>query len=349
MRTLLLLLISALLAGCETLSYYNHVAAGQLKLLWGRESIDTVIASDKTSPELKRQLQTVQSLRAFAIKQLQLPDNKSYLSYQDTGRPYVVWNVFAAPELAVNPKQWCFPIAGCVSYKGFFSEAEAQQYSQQLQQQGYEVYVAGVPAYSSLGWFDDPVLNTFVYWPDWRLAALLFHELAHQQLYLKGDTTFSESFARAVEIEAVTQWLNQQGKIELTKSYLKHIAMRDEFSDGLLLLRNKLQQVYQGAGDEEYKRQQKQRLIQQYQNQIYPEFENRWHNVQYRPWVMSDLNNAKLVTISSYYQWQPAFQQLLKQQQGDWRQFYNAAAAMAKQPKEQREQLLNQLLKRDTL
>ena len=343
MKALSLLLVIFIVSGCESLGYYAHVSKGQLDMMWGRQDIEQLIKEDETPVQLKQQLQTIKAIRQYSVDVLALPDNGSYLSYIDIGRPYAVWNVFAANELESTAKQWCFPVAGCVSYRGYFKQELAEQYAQGLKVQGYDIYVAGVPAYSTLGWFDDPSLSSFVYWQDWRLAALIFHELAHQQLYLAGDTAFSESFAKAVESLAVSQWLRDSGQLIQLEQYRRFTSMNTEFSQGLLQLRKDLAELYQRPLSNEAKRVKKQQLITRYQTEVYQQFKRKWQSHIYDRWVEEGINNAKLLTISSYYQWQTAFEHLYQQQSGDWRAFYHQVKQLSQLPRLQREQLLREL------
>jgi len=199
----LLLLVLLLLGGCTTLSYYRQSVSGQWELWEKRRPIDEVIAAPDTPSALRKKLQSVLAMRDFASAELALPDNDSYRSYADLQRPFVVWNVFAAKPFAMTLKRWCFPFAGCVGYRGYFSQTEAQKFADEQAAAGLEVYVGGVAAYSTLGWFDDPMLNTVLNRSPARIAGLVFHELAHQQLYIKGDTAFNEAFATTVELGGV--------------------------------------------------------------------------------------------------------------------------------------------------
>src|SRR4051812_10885006 len=211
-RCILLALSASSLCGC----YLIQAATGQMQIVSKRQPIAEVIRDPATSEKLKARLEYVAAARDFASRELGLPDNESYRSYADLGRPYVVWNVFAAPEFSVEPRQWCFPIAGCVVYRGYFSEAAAQRYARKLRRRGDDVAVGGVAAYSTLGHFKDPVLSTMLGWSDAQLAATLFHELAHQVVYVPGDSQFNESFATVVEEAGLERWLAaRQGEQEL--------------------------------------------------------------------------------------------------------------------------------------
>ncbi|MBI5783517.1 MAG: aminopeptidase, partial [Gammaproteobacteria bacterium] len=210
-HSLTLLLLLAVVSGCASPGYYLHAVSGQIEILNKRRPVEEVLNDPATTPQTRQQLKLVRRLRDFASRELGLPDNDSYRSYTDLERPFVVWDVFAAPELSLEPKQWCFLVAGCVPYRGYFARDEAEQFAADLKQDGYDVYVGGVPAYSTLGWFNDPLLNTFIHRSEPELAGLLFHELAHQKIYVSGDTTFNESFATVVELEGVKRWSQQNG------------------------------------------------------------------------------------------------------------------------------------------
>ena len=210
MRIWIPILVLAVVAGCQSLAYYTQAVGGHFDVLSRARPVSDWLADPATPPELRARLETARHIREFASKSLGLPDNGSYLSYASIDRPYVVWNVFAAPELSVEPKLECFPFAGCVSYRGFYSEDDARRHAERLREAGYDVYVGGVPAYSTLGWTDDPLLSTFIRYPDAQLARLVFHELAHQLVYVKNDTTFNESFAVTVEEEGVRRWLEAE-------------------------------------------------------------------------------------------------------------------------------------------
>lgn len=346
---LLVLLLLFLISGCETINYYGHVAKGQLQLLQARQSIDELVADADTDQILKRRLQSIQAMRAFASDELLLADNGSYRDYVGLSKPYVVWNVFAAPPFSIVPKQWCFPVAGCVSYRGYFSEAKAKQYADELAAEGYETYVAGVSGYSTLGWFDDPVLSTFLYRDDTQLAALIFHELAHQLLYLPGDTTFNESFASAIEQEGLRRWLIFQQQSELSlQQYYRRQQVQQAFVKAVLGLREQLDKLYQAESlesplSEDVRRRQKQQVLAAFNSGSYQTFKAHWKTDSYDAWVESGINNAKLSTIASYHQWLPAFQQLLTQSD-DLADFYQRAKKLSELPPKRRQQALQSLL-----
>ena len=347
MRGVILLFLLGCLSACETSSYYAQLASGQSELLNGRESIEVLLASPDTPSMLRERLVLVKSIRDFASTDMGLPDNQSYRDYVDLHRPYAVWNVYAAEEFSATAKEWCFPIAGCVAYRGYFEEQKARDYALGLSEQGLDSFVGGVAAYSTLGWFDDPVLNTFINRGDARLAGLLFHELAHQQLYLPGDTGFNESFARAVEIEGVRRWLSQQQREGQMEDYLQDLQIHEDFVGTLLAGREELVALYAQTLDDEEKRRRKLALLERIQQQDYPAFRQRWDGTrQYDGWMAKDFNNAKLATLANYHHWLPAFQQLLLDRQGDFKQFYNDAEALSKMEPAKRDEQLHRLSQR---
>jgi predicted aminopeptidase len=246
LRALAIVGAAVALSGCgaaDTADYYWQSASGQLDIMARAKPIDVVIG-ESPDPALKQRLLRVQEIRAFASRELGLPANASYTRYADLERPFVVWNVFAAPELSLKGRQWCFPIAGCVSYRGYFSEKEARAEAARLAAQGDDVWVAGVPAYSTLGYFDDPVLSTFVRWPELEVARMVFHELAHQVVYVKDDSQFNESFAVAVEDAGVRRWIAAQADPRLIAQYERTGRLRDAFRDLTRDARRDLAQVY---------------------------------------------------------------------------------------------------------
>src|SRR3990167_4606190 len=237
-----------LLSGCSTLDYYSHLAGGHLQLLQVREPIAELLENPAAAPELKQRLALAQQARDFASAQLSLPSNDSYRLYADIQRPFVVWNVFATPEFSLSPELHCFPIAGCVAYRGFYSQGRARGSAALLKQQGLDTYLGGVEAYSTLGWFDDPILNTMLRWSDERLVAVIFHELALQQLYVANDTAFNESFASFVEREGLSQWRIKQG---LAPADHQGERQREQFTALVLASRERLERLYaRGVAEE---------------------------------------------------------------------------------------------------
>ncbi len=293
-----------LAGGCESIGYYRQAVEGHLSVMASARPIDAWLADPSTSAALRARLETARRIRQYASRELGLPDNGSYLSYADLGRPFVVWNVFAAPEFAVEPKKECFPFTGCVSYRGFFSEEEARRHAEA----GYDVHVGGVPAYSTLGWFDDPLLSSFILYSDAQLARVIFHELAHQVVYASGDTTFNESFAVVVEEEGVRRWLESEGRSAELAAFRAAQARRREFAAGVEAARERLKSVYSGSlskeGMLELKRGEFARL-----------------RAEYGAIVPAEPNNAFLASISLYTQLVPEFERLLAES-GSLQAFY---------------------------
>lgn len=332
-----------LLTGCESAGFYYQAIAGQMDLLSRRQPIDRVLSNPQTPDTLKEKLNLVQQVRTFARDQLQLPVDDHYSQYADLERPYAVWNVFAAPEFSIKAKTWCYPIAGCVAYKGFFAEADAKSHAESLSEQGLDVYVGGVAAYSTLGWFQDPVLNTFIHRSDPSLAGLLIHELAHQQLYVPGDSAFNESFATTVEILGLNQWLENHGQQEQQQIMAQHRERKAEFVDLILAHRDQLDALYQqeipDGEKRKHKAQMKQQLLAGYE-----QLKTRWGGYAgFDRWFEGPLNNAQLATIATYHHWVDSFMALFHQQGQNWQQFYAASEEISKKNKTVRDKTLEEL------
>ena len=321
LRYLGLALVAVLIAGCESLAYYTQAVGGHLRVLARARPLDELLADPATDAALKERLQTARRIREFASRELKLPDNDSYLSYADLNRPYVVWNVFAAPEFSVEPKKECFPFTGCVSYRGFYSEEQAKRHAEKLRESGFDVYVGGVPAYSTLGWSADPLLSTFIRYPDAQLARLVFHELAHQVVYAKDDTTFNESFAVAVEEEGVRRWLEAEGRTAELAAFQATQERRRVFAERVSQTRERLAAVYAMKLSPEqlaeHKRGEWSRLRAQY------------------PGLPAEPNNAFLVSIAVYTEHVPAFQRLLAES-GNLESFYRRVKQLAKSERSER-------------
>lgn len=335
LRALLTAGLAALLCGCETLSYYSQAAGGQLELVVLARPLRQVIDDPATTPELRRQLALAERLRDFASAELGLPDNASYRRYVELGRPHVVWNVFAAGEFSVRLEQSCFPVAGCVGYRGFFAQEDAERHAARLRAQGLDVHVGGVPAYSTLGWFNDPLLSTFIRYPELELARLVFHELAHQQVYLKGDTTFNESFAVAVEREGVRRWLAAQGREAELAGFLATRARQSEFVALIEQARAALAATYARALSPGEMRAAKQSAFEAFRRD-YAALKARWGagvvTTGYDRLVGEVPNNALLASISAYGQLVPHFERLLKGVGGNLPAFYDEVARIAARP-----------------
>ena len=311
-RFLVSLFAPFLLGGCETVAYYAQAVSGQVSLMSRSRPVEDLLADPATPQQLRERLALARSIRDYAVKELKLPDNGSYRSYADLGRPYVVWNVVAAPEFSLEPVESCFPVAGCVPYRGFFSQEDAEQHALRLRAAGNDVNVRGVPAYSTLGRFDDPLLSTFIRHPETELARLIFHELAHQLLYVQGDATFNESFAVAVERAGVQRWLAATGRAAGLKAFFEGQESRKGFFAEMAQARVRLKELYGLPLAPEVMRERKQAEFARLQTAL--EANSRFR--------IADPNNALLASFATYTQLVPAFEQLLAEEGGDLEKFY---------------------------
>ena len=310
-----------------------------MSLLAHRKPIAKIIANPVTPPTLKSRLDYAQAAREFASSELKLPDNKSYRSYVELKREAVVWNVFAAPEFSIAPKQWCFPVAGCVVYRGYFNESAAQQYADALRTQGFDVAVAGAPAYSTLGHFNDPLISTMMQWSDTQIAATLFHELAHQMVYVKGDSAFNEAFATTVADEGIKRWLQHRGTPDVLQKWQLQEQRANDFSQLLLQTREQLRVIYAGKEPNERMREQKQQVLSELKN-AYSQLKLKWNGYAgYDKWFDRPLNNADFIAIATYQQCVPGFEKLLHDVNDDLPRFYAAVKALAHQDKKTRQKL----------
>lgn len=336
------LLAVILLNGCSSASYYGQLAEGQWQLLRARQPVEKVVADPATSPLLRARLENAEQARVFASQQLKLPDNRSYRVYADLGRPYVVWNVFATLELSLQPLTHCFPIAGCVAYRGYYQQGAARGAAALMRQQGLDVYVGGVEAYSTLGWFDDPILSSMVGWGDERLATLIFHELAHQRFYVQDDTEFNESFASFVEQQGTRQWRVARG---LAAVGGEQGQQREQFIRLVLASRERLQAVYAGPLDDAYKRLAKQAEFQRLRQEYRQLRDGQWGgDKRYDAWIYGPMNNAKLLPFGLYDQWVPAFAAVFREVGGDWGRFYQRVEQLGRLPIEERKAALQRLM-----
>lgn len=330
------------MAGCATLGYYAHLANGQMDLLARREPIAWIVRDPQRDAELRRRLALVLDARRFAVDALALPDNGSYTLYADIGRPYVVWNVYATPEFSLEAIESCFPLAGCLAYRGHYDKAHAQARAQQMREQGYDVDISGIPAYSTLGWFDDPVLSTMLRWSDANLVGTVFHELGHQRIYVKDDTTFNESYARFVEQQGLHDFF-AAGHIDAVKSQTAR-QREAQFVALVIATRRQLAEVYSQplspAAMREHKAQAFARLRHDYET-----LRDRQWNGQgdYDGWFARELNNASLLPVGLYDEWVPAFSALFAQSGRDWSRFHAACAKLGRLDASARKQRLTEL------
>lgn len=337
------MVVVCLLSGCGTLGYYYQSAAGQLDLLCRARDIEDVIADPDTTQAVRDKLRRVTDMRRFASEALALPDNDSYTRYADLNRDYVVWNVFAAPPLSTRPHQWCFPVVGCVVYRGYFERKDAERYASGLENRGLETYVAGVPAYSTLGWFDDPLVSTVMDYPDAELAGLIFHELAHQVVYVRDDSVFNESFATTVEIEGVERWLRHQGRAAAVSAYRQRRERDAKVVETILDYRRRLDAVYGSDHDRQWKLDRKAEIIASLKARYF-DMVREWDGYRgYRRWFSQDLNNAHFAVIAAYHDAVPAFQALLQRRGSDLRAFYAAVRDLSRLPPARRKAALDEL------
>ncbi|WP_281852737.1 aminopeptidase [Dyella sp. GSA-30] len=341
-RLVVLSAAGLLFVGCQTLGYYAHIARGQSALVLDRRPVAKLLGDPQVDPKLKARLALSQQARRFASSQLGLPDNRSYTGYVALDRPYVVWNVFATPPYSVDAVRQCFPFAGCVPYRGYFTEAKAKQRAQQLKADGDDVWVGGVAAYSTLGWFADPILSSMLRWDDDELASTIFHELAHQLIYVKGDSAFNESFASFVQDEGLRQWRQSRG---LPPQKGRSEAMDDGFTQLVLDLRDRLRKAYAQGGDETTLAAAKQREIEAFRQRYAQWRDHDWPGQHgYDAWVAAPINNARLLPFGIYDHWLPAFTELFHRSESQWPAFYTAVRTLAQQPFKQRNESLQTLL-----
>ena len=323
LRLVSILVLLLPLSGC----YYMQAVKGQIELNSKREPIDEVLQDEDTSPELAARLRLVQEAREFSVDELGLPDNKSYRTYADIEREFVVWNVIAAPEFSTQPRTWCFPVAGCVGYRGYFSQDDALRESEKLASNGFDVMVGGVSAYSTLGKFNDPVVSSMMNWDDVQLVGVLFHELAHQVLYVKDDSGFNESFATAVEEFGVQRWLESRGQVEDIAAYRKSRQLRQDLMSLVADARVDLDELYASNLDDGAKRLQKEARLRSLEEDAEALLQRNGRNS--TKWLNGGLNNARLVSMTLYEGRLPEFRALLDQCDQRIECFYDESRALA--------------------
>jgi predicted aminopeptidase len=324
--------LAALLTGCETAGYYAQAAGGHLALMASRQPIDELLTVPAGEQPAARAdvLRTVLEIREFATAELGLPDNGSYRSTTPPQGDAVVWSVVATPRYSLEPRRWCFPVAGCTSYRGYFDRAAADGYARGLAREGLDVTVDPVPAYSTLGWFDDPLPGNVLRWPDYEIATLVFHELAHQRLYVKGDSPFNEAFATAVADAGVGRWLARRGDAAATAGWRGARQRQAQFLGLLLGARERLLAGYEGAGSDEVRESLKRDTFAALRED-YARLTASWEapSPGYDAWMARPLNNARLAAVATYRRWLPAFDHLMHCAGGDFERFYAACEALA--------------------
>jgi predicted aminopeptidase len=324
---LIFLLLLLLLPCCRTLEFYGQAIGGQWEVQRKSSPIPPIIAAPETDPRLKRQLQAVQDIRRFASEHLSLPGHESYGTYADLGREHVTWVIYAAPEFSLKPKTWWYPTLGHLDYRGFFSEQDARKFGDVLRAQGHDVSVQGVDAYSTLGWFHDPVLNSFVMYPDVDLAELIFHELTHRKLFRDGDTAFNESLATAFAEEGVKRWLRSQNRSADLRRYEQRLVRRDQFYGEIETTRAKLERLYVSSLPPETMRLRKSALLGELQSR-FRELRRRWGGQGLESWLTAELGNAQLVSVITYQRGGRVFHQLLADCGDDIDLFFKRAAKL---------------------
>ena len=349
------IVLTGLACGCNTVGYYGQAIRGQHELWTRQKSIHALLESPATPAPLKERLSLVLRLREFAEKELHLPANGHYLHYADLERRFVVWNVYAAPEFSLTPKSWWYPVVGRLDYRGYFSERKARDYAAALEQKGFDVYVGGVTAYSTLGWFHDPVLNTFIHEDDADLAELLFHELAHQRLFLPGDTEFNEAFATAVAEEGVRRWMESRNDVAALEKYRVQARRTEQFVTLVANARQQLALLYTSSPGVQITssrdttaqsitlRAGKQKALRELR-EGYAQLKAKWGgSIAYDEWFRRSLNNAQLNTVDAYYHLVPTFQRVLREKAGNLEMFYAAIESLRKLDKPARRARLTAL------
>lgn len=341
--TVLAATVTLALCACNAVGYYFQAIDGHLDVMRRTVSIEEVMQQRGATDALSQRLASARAIRDFASRELALPENGSFRSYADLKRPYVLWNVFATPELSIRPEESCFPFAGCVAYRGFYAEADARSFARELEAGGLDTYISGVPAYSTLGWFDDPLLSTFINYPDMELARLIFHELAHQVVYVRNDTQFNESFAVAVEQEGVRRWLASRGEASAVEEIQRWALARSRQREFLALLirhRGLLAEIYAGDASDAEKRiakfRQLQRLADDYSN-----VKQSWDGFSgFDRFFVEGANNALLASIAVYSNFVPGFVALIEKHHGNMSAFYAEVRSLSRQDKNARTQAL---------
>ncbi|MDX1625712.1 MAG: aminopeptidase [Wenzhouxiangellaceae bacterium] len=335
-----MLLVACLLASCATIAWYGQAVRGQFELLAAREKIRAVRADPGTPPEVRRKLGVALSARDFAVRELALPDNGSYTHYVDLDREAVVWNVVATPELDLEPKRWCYPVAGCLSYRGFFRKRAARRLADRLAGEGMDVRVSPVAAYSTLGRFRDPVTEPMLAWGDARLAGLIFHELAHQRVFVPGDTAFNEAYAQAVQRHGVERFLADAGRLGALARWRERSALQQEFVDLLLAARADLVDLYASELRDPEMRRAKRERLERLSDELAAWIERRGADG-YEHWLERSVNNADLALLATYELGTDAFSALLAEYDGDFARFHRAVDRLADGSAAERARFLN--------
>lgn len=342
-RRLVFLLPVVLLGACASPSYYAQAVSGHLELMRQRQDIEDLLQDQAVDPELVQRLELAGEIRAFAFDTLGLPESGSYSQYAETGRDAVSWNVVATPEFSLEARTWCFLVAGCVPYRGYFEQESARRFAQKLESKAYDVAVSPATAYSTLGWFDDPLLDTMLRYSDARLAGLIFHELAHQAIYVRGDAAFNEAFAGMVEEAGVESWLASRGESDQLASWEKSREVSRQFSGFLAGHRKRLQVLYDSGRAETDMREQKQEAFERLRSEYRDLVDGQWDGKDYfHGWFQREINNAGLALVNTYRGGSCAFEKLYRSSTGNMHEFLELAASKARLGKKERAAWLNQ-------
>jgi predicted aminopeptidase len=339
MRTFFLLII-LLLSACSDLGYYWHTTNGHMALMNKRVDIEVMLEDPGLESKLRQRLLLVEQIRVFSVETLSLPASGSYSKYVQLDRPYALQNLFAAPEFSTDLHRWCYPIAGCAVYRGYYDEKLLAEYRQQLEAQNFDTHISNVPAYSTLGWFDDPVLSSFIYWPDYRLAGLLFHELTHQRIFVENDTRFNESLAVAVQQAGTALWLRSSHRNAQQDEFQRWVEYQREVIELIRETRETLAELYRSEASATIKRNQK-LVIFADARQSYSALASRLNYPGgYENWFAGDLNNAKLGSVAAYYEQTPAFLAILKAHNTDFAAFFDTVEVISQMDKNERDACL---------
>ena len=311
-----------LLSGCETIGFYSQGVAGQAEILWKSRPNSKLLASDHTSEALKSRLALAGELCDFASQELALPGHAAYHRYADLGRDHVVYVMHAAREFSLEPKTWRYPIVGEMDYRGYFRKTDAEGYAEMLRTEGYEIHLGGVDAYSTLGFFHDPLLNTFITYPEISFAETIFHELTHRRFFRRDDTEFNESLANMVAEEGVRRWLTSKGRTADLADYEKRLVKRRDFHAEIEFTREELTRLYASGMPEPEMRERKHRILTELKSRA-RDLQRRWGTKQLEEWLRLDLTNAHLLALITYNSRIPEFQNLLNESGGDFETFFD--------------------------
>jgi predicted aminopeptidase len=346
MRLLLAAVTLCSLSACSSVGYYLHTAAGQMGVITATRPVEDVLLDPRTTPAERRRLERLPEIRQFARDALGLPASGSYRLYASVGREALVWSVVAAPFDSLQPRSWCYPVVGCASYRGYFSRDAAARFAEGLRRDGWDVAVEPVPAYSTLGWFSDPLPSTVIDWPLPNIAALVFHELAHEALYVPGDSAFNEAYASLVEREGTRRWLLRHGSAEERLQHTQWEGRRRDFLELLGRARGRLNRIYAAGLPSSALQERKERVFEDLRAE-YAALRAGWgEHPGYDRWFDRPLNNAHLASIDTYTALLPAFGGLLQLLDGDMRAFHAACDAIAALPAARRQVYLERLEKR---